>query len=165
MARAGLPSTGDVGEHGVAQSLEDLRLAEARLDRRDDGRRDLASRDRAALRYVAERADGGEPATPTELAEHLGISRSAVTALVTRLVAAGSIATRIHVTDGRSKLLQPMQRTTGVDDHDLLGESIREAVATLSEQDAGTVRDFLELLREIVDRKAAHARRQAADAD
>jgi DNA-binding MarR family transcriptional regulator len=152
VAKPELASTDEIGVHGVAQSLEELRLAESRLERRQHRQSDLATRDRSAVRYIFERADDGDPATPKELASHLGLSQSAVTALVTRLVADGIIATRVHTSDGRRKLLMPMNRNHHIDGQDPLTDSIRRAVARLSDEEARIVRDFLEDLRDIVDR-------------
>ncbi|GAA2171174.1 hypothetical protein GCM10009846_04120 [Agrococcus versicolor] len=157
MARPELASTDEIGVHGVAQSLEELRLAEARLERRHQRQSTLAPRDRAAVRYIFERADDGDPASPKELADHLGISQSAVTALATRLVADGIIVTRVHTSDGRRKLLVPMNRNDHIDGQDPLTDSIRRAVAELSDHEAEIVRDFLENLRDIVDRAGSDA--------
>lgn len=143
----------DSDHHGVAWALEELRLAESRLDRRRQGRTP-SSRDRAAARYVLERADDDDPATPRQLAEHLGISQSTASELVARLVAEGVVATHEHPTDGRSKVLMPVSRNDHIDGEDALTDEIRTAVGRLSDDQAQGVRDFLEHLRELVDRAA-----------
>ena len=141
----------DTDPHGVAWALEELRLAEARLDRRRQGRAP-SSRERAATRYVFERDDAGDPVTPRELADHLGISASTASELIGRLVDDGILATRQHPHDGRSKVLSPMNRNDHIEGDDALTDEIRVAVAHLSDEQAQGVRDFLEHLRELVDR-------------
>lgn len=141
----------DTDKHGVAWALEELRLAEARLDRRRQGRAPT-SRDRAATRWIFERDDLGDPATPSELAEHLGISPSTASELIARLVGDGIIATRQHPHDRRSKVLSPMNRNDHLEGDDALTDEIRTAVARLTDDQAVGVRDFLDHLRELVDR-------------
>lgn len=141
----------DTDRHGVAWALEELRLAEARLDRRRQGRAPT-SRERAAARYVFERADDDDPATPSELAEHLGVSQSTASELIARLVDDGIVATKPHPRDGRSKVLSPVSRNDHVEGDDTLTDEIRTAVSRLTESQAIGVRDFLEHLRELVDR-------------
>ena len=141
----------DTDRHGVAWALEELRLAEARLDRRRQGRAPT-SRERAATRYVFERDDAGDPATPSELAEHLGISQSTASELIAKLVDDGIVATRQHPRDGRSKVLSPVNRNDHIEGDDALTDEIREAVAHLDDAQARGVREFLEHLRELVDR-------------
>lgn len=152
MARDELASTDEIGVHGVAQSLEELRLAEARLERRRHAWLEPGFRERVAARFVFERADAGDPATPAELAAHMGVSRATVTGLIRRLVVGGIVTTRVHATDGRSKLLHPVDRNDHVDGDDPVTDSIREIATGLSDRDAVVVRDFLERLRETVDR-------------
>lgn len=141
----------DTDRHGVAWALEELRLAEARLDRRRQGRTPT-SRERAAARFVFERADVDDPATPSELADHLGISQSTASELIARLVDDGIVATRPHPDDGRSKVLSPVNRNDHVEGEDALTDEIRVAVGRLTDDQAVAVRDFLEHLRELVDR-------------
>ena len=141
----------DTDRFGVAWALEELRLAESRLDRRRQGHAPTA-RDRAATRYVFERDDDGDPATPGELAEHLGISQSTASELIARLVEDGVIATRPHPSDRRSKVLSPVNRNDHVEGEDALTDEIRVAVSRLTDDQALAVREFLEHLRELVDR-------------
>ncbi|WP_157674708.1 MarR family winged helix-turn-helix transcriptional regulator [Agrococcus jejuensis] len=141
----------DTDEHGVSWALEELRLAEARLDRRRQGRAPT-SRERAATRWIFERDDAGDPATPSELAEHLGISQSTASELIAKLVDDGIVATRQHPRDGRSKVLSPMNRNDHIEGDDALTDEIRIAVAHLTDEQAIAVRDFLDHLRELVDR-------------
>lgn len=151
MADQGLDEVRRADPYGVAFALEELRLAEARLDRRRQGHSPSA-RERAAARFVFERADGGDPATPRQLADHLGVSQSTVTEMLVRLTAVGVVATRPHPVDGRSKVLVPVSRNDHVDGVDALTDRIRAAVAALSDEQAEGVRGFLEHLRELVDR-------------
>ncbi|MFC7431594.1 MULTISPECIES: MarR family winged helix-turn-helix transcriptional regulator [unclassified Agrococcus] len=137
--------------HPVAEAVERLRLAEARLERRRESSAEPSPIERAALRFVFERADNDDPATPSELGEFIGLSRSAITALVARFLAEGLVTVRPHPVDGRSKILLPVDRNDHLDGDDDLTDDIRRMADELSQHDADTVVAFLERLCELVD--------------
>lgn len=137
--------------HPVAEAVERLRLAEARLERRRESSSEPSPIERAALRFVFERADHGDPTTPSELGEFIGLSRSAITALVGRFSAQGLVAVRPHPVDGRSKILLPSDRNDHLDGDDDLTDEIRTVADELSQRDADVVVGFLDRLCELVD--------------
>ncbi len=136
----------------VAQALEELRLAEARLERRRDARSQPGEIERAVLRHVFARADADDPATPSELAVHVGLSRPAISTMLRRLEHEGLVALRPHPEDGRSKIVLPVSRNDHLDGDDALTDDIREVAARLSHDQSRAVVGFLEELREVVDR-------------
>lgn len=139
--------------HRVAEAVERLRLAEARLERRRESWRQPSPLERAGLRFVFERADVDDPATPSKLAEFLGISRSGATAFVERFVDEGLVTAQPHPVDGRSKVLLPTDRNDHLDGDDDLTDEIRRVAHLLGDADADVVTAFLDRLCELVDHR------------
>lgn len=136
----------------VAYALEDLRLAESRLERRREAISAPSATDRAALRFAFERYDGGDAASPSDLADHLGLSRSAVSLMLRRLVEAGTLRLELHPHDGRKRMLVPVSRNDHLDGDDALTDRMRAVASRLSGDEARVVTAFLEELREVIDR-------------
>jgi DNA-binding MarR family transcriptional regulator len=126
----------------LASSLERLRQADAQLARRRQAGSGLGETDLAALRLVLERRDAGEIVTPTDLAEHLQLTSSAVTTVVDRLVAADLVSTQPHPSDRRRKVIAPVD---GADEGvDRLDERIRDLASELSPRARLLVAGFLD---------------------
>lgn len=142
------PSSSEERE-AVRDSLDELRHAENRLERR----RHLGARptelDRLALRYVFDRAAARQAVTPGELARHLGVSKPNVTGLLTRLEAAGVVRRAPHPDDGRSKVMVP---TGDADGGEPMPAAVRELIGRRSAAEARAISEFLEDLRDLVDR-------------
>ncbi|MFC7431971.1 MULTISPECIES: MarR family winged helix-turn-helix transcriptional regulator [unclassified Agrococcus] len=136
----------------VAEALEELRLAEARLERRREALSEPGDIERSVLRHVFACADRDDPATPSELAVHVGLSRPAISTMLRRLEHEGLVALRPHPGDGRSKIVLPVSRNDHLDGDDALTDGIRAVAARLSHDEAQTVARFLDELREVVDR-------------
>ena len=145
----------DSAIYDTARSVELLRLSEARLSRRRQTDCGPSENARAAMRYILERADGGEGVTPSEIAAHLGVSGASVTGMLDRLHAGGMIAFSAHPRDRRSKLVLPFDRSTDADDLDPVTAKIREFATELSPEAAEQVAAFLERVREAVDAECA----------
>jgi DNA-binding MarR family transcriptional regulator len=139
----------------VARAAERLRLAESRLSRRRQNDCGPSENARAAMRYVYDRADSGDEATPTSIAEHLGISTAAVTGMLDRLHAGGLLTFRANPRDGRSKLVVPMDRSADVEEVDPVTAQIRRMAEQLSDDLAREVADFLAKITKAVDRACA----------
>ena len=135
----------------VARAAERLRLAEFRLSRRRQNDCGPSENARAAMRFVYDRADAGEEATPSVIADHLGVSAAAVTGMLDRLHAGGLVAFRANPSDGRSKLVVPMDRADDLEDVDPLTRRIRELAEELPDDAASQVAEFLRRLGDIVD--------------
>jgi DNA-binding MarR family transcriptional regulator len=133
----------------VAAILQQLRLAEARLTR---GRRQelgLTPTDRAAMRYLLERADTQE-VTPTMVARGLHLSPASGTALIDRLVARDMVVVEPHPHDRRKKLIRPVDSTIDPDHLDPLTSRLRSITARLTHHDARVIASFLESVRAAV---------------
>lgn len=141
------------GDDPVTQltwAVEDLRLAESRLSRRRQTSCGPGHSEREAMRFIADRSDAGRPATPTELATHLGLTTPSVSAIVRRLLDGGLISTRRHADDRRSKLLEPASRNAP-DTADVLAPAIRAAASDLDPAEARRLAAFLAHVRDLVD--------------
>ncbi|WP_127475737.1 MarR family winged helix-turn-helix transcriptional regulator [Microbacterium sulfonylureivorans] len=137
----------------AARAVERLRLAEARLARRRQTECGPSETARAAMRYILERSDAGRDATPTEIAEHLGLSTASVTGILQRLRGGGLITFARNPDDGRSKRVVPVDRSTDLDDVDPLTAKIRGFAEALTAREAEHVARFLEAVTEAVDRE------------
>lgn len=104
------------------------------------------------LRYVFERADGDDAATPSEIAAHVGLTRPAISVLLRELEQQRLVRTEAHPRDGRSKRVLPISRNDHLDGADALTDRIRAAASTLDDRDSEVVLAFLEHLREVIDR-------------
>jgi len=136
----------------VAAALEELRLAEARLERRREALSEASAIERSVLRRVFELDDVDAPPTPSELAEHVGLSRPAMSVLLKRMDAGGLVRLRQHPDDGRSKIVLPRSRNDHLAGDDALTDDIRKVAAQLTKDEAAVVTRFLEELRGVVDR-------------
>lgn len=137
----------------AARAVERLRLAEARLARRRQAQCGPSETARAATRYILERSDEGEHVTPTQIADHLGISAASVTSILERLHRGGLIAFQRNPDDGRSKRVVPVDRSTDLEDIDPLGARIRELASRLSASEAEHLARFLDEIADEVDQE------------
>ncbi|MDQ1127978.1 MarR family winged helix-turn-helix transcriptional regulator [Microbacterium sp. SORGH_AS_0888] len=140
-------------QESVARATERLRLAESRLARRRQTDCGPSENARAAMRFVYERSDADEDVTPTAIAEHLGVSTAAVTGILDRLRAGGLVTFRAHPSDGRSKLVVPVDRSVDLDDIDPLTAKIRRLSAGLSEEAMVEIAGFLDAVADEVDQE------------
>lgn len=129
---------------GVANALERLRLAEAKLARRRQAVSGLTDTDRTAMRYILEAVDAGREVTPSRLAKRMHMSPASATALVDRLTGAGLVLVTPHPTDRRKKLVVPADRSLDPDHIDPLTRRIRLLAATLPAAEAAIIAAFLE---------------------
>jgi DNA-binding MarR family transcriptional regulator len=134
----------------VARSVEQLRLAEAKLARRRAVQAGLGDTDRAALRFVLECCGRGDTVTPSAIATELSLSPAAVTSLVDRLVSNGLVTQTPNPDDRRSKLIEPVDPSLDRDEIDPLTARIRAIAGELTGRDAFIVSAFLERVAEAV---------------
>lgn len=132
----------------VVQALDDLSLGEASLDRAILHALGIGPNDAKVLRHLLDLEPTGRPTTPRRLAEMLGISSAATTALIDRLADAGWVAREPHPQDRRSILVRatvpqgsPARRLLSV-----RRVAVAEAAAQLGAQERRIVVDFLEEL-------------------
>lgn len=139
----------------AVRAVERLRHSEARLTRRRQSACGPSDNARAAMRFVLERFDEGAPATPTEIAQHLGVSAASITGMLDRLHTGGLIAFESNPRDRRSKFVVPFDRTVDLADIDPLTTRIREFASELTPREAAHVARFLDRVREAVDEECA----------
>jgi DNA-binding MarR family transcriptional regulator len=139
----------------AARAVERLRHSEARLTRRRQTACGPSENARAAMRYILERFDDGEAATPTDIAHHLDVSPASVTGMLVRLHAGGLIRFETNPRDRRSKFVAPFDRSIDLADIDPLTARIREFASALTPGEAEHVSRFLEQVREAVDEECA----------
>lgn len=144
-----MPDTETIAD--AARAVERLRLAEARLARRRQTECGPSETARAAIRYIYDKSDAGEDVTPTEIAEHLGLSTASVTGILQRLRGGGLITFVRNPDDGRSKRVVPIDRSMDLEDIDPLTAKIRDFAGGLTQREAEHVVRFLEAVTEAVD--------------
>lgn len=117
-------------------------------------RMDMNSSDLTALRMLVIRERRGEPVTPQEIAEHLGISTASATTLLHRLTARGHIQREHHPHDGRSRVVSLTDKARAeffAQFRDQLG-TMRELVQSYPADKRRTIAGFLEGLSEALQR-------------
>jgi DNA-binding MarR family transcriptional regulator len=109
--------------------------------------------------------DWAEPLTAGELARHLGLTSGAVTGLIDRLEAGGWVRRErdpsdrrrvyVHLSHDRGGELWPLYQP--------MSEAIDAYREALSDDELGTVVNFLEFANETLAEATAHARRLSAE--
>ncbi|MGP3535960.1 MarR family winged helix-turn-helix transcriptional regulator [Microbacterium sp. RD1] len=90
----------------VVSALDDLSAAETSVDRAILQALGIGPRDAHVLRHLLDLEASGETVTPRSLADLLGISSAAITALIDRLADAGWVERAPHPQDRRSILVR-----------------------------------------------------------
>lgn len=103
------------------------------------------------MRFVWDRSDENQRVTPTEIAEHVGISTASATSMLQRLRDGGMIAFVRNPDDGRSKFVVPFDRNADLDEVDPLGARVREFAAGLTPSEAERITAFLDAVTAAVD--------------
>ncbi len=141
------------GHRPTADVVDELRRAEAHLARRRQTACGPSETDRSAMRFILEAADDERPITPSDLAQHLGITTASTTALLDRLGRGQMIEVRPHPDDRRKRLVVPVDRSDDPDIIDPLTATIRELSDDLSAQEAELVNGFLTRITDAVKRE------------
>ena len=83
-------------------------------------------------------------ASPSELAEHTGLSTGATTAMIDRLENAGLVARRPHPTDRRGTVVVPSKEAMGKLSamFESLAKAMEALVSSYSEKELGILADF-----------------------
>lgn len=126
----------------IGNQIRELTLRQQRLDRQLSTAlgTDLAGLD--TLGYLM--ATG--PATPTDLARHLGISTAATTLVLQRLETAGHITRERHASDGRKLLVKPVEASAAQAAQQVapLIDAVEQLTSTLDTEQRRTVTAFLD---------------------
>jgi DNA-binding MarR family transcriptional regulator len=139
----------DVLEHVRAYGA-----ADSAMQRRSEKTMRMNENDISALRYLLRAHESGVSVGPRELADYLGIQSSSITVLLDRLEKAGHIRREPSPFDRRALIIIPTVPTDELHKA-ILGDVRRELVevaSTLTPEDAETVVEFLDRLRDAADR-------------
>ena len=131
-----------------------------RLNRVFAERNNLHPTDWAALLAVAQREHAGDPLTPGDLGDRLGMSSGATTAVVDRLERAGYVRRRRDERDRRRITLHRAERTPALVTafYDPLEGTMDALVARYTAPELAVVRRFL---ADVVEQTTEHRRRLA----
>lgn len=138
----------------VLEAIRAYGAAETALQRRSEHAMRLSENDISALRYLLRASERGVSVGPRELGEYLGVQSSSITVLLDRLEKAGHVRRIPSPFDRRALIIVPTIPTDETQ-RAILGdvrEELVEVATTLSEDEANTVVDFLDRLRDAVDR-------------
>ncbi|MCI0158910.1 MarR family transcriptional regulator [Leifsonia shinshuensis] len=139
----------DVLEHVRAYGA-----ADSAMQRRSEKTMRMNENDISALRYLLRAHERGVTVGPRELAEYLGIQSSSITVLLDRLEKTGHIRREPSPFDRRALIIIPTVPTDEIH-RAILGdvrEELVEVASDLSPEDAATVVEFMDRLRDAVDR-------------
>lgn len=125
----------------IADQVRALTLRQQRLEKQLSS---LLGTDVAGLDVLSHLIATG-PATPTDLARHLGISTAATTLVLRRLEAAGHITREPHSTDGRKLLVKPVDASAARASRQVapLTRAVEQLTSTLDAEQRRTVTEFL----------------------
>ncbi|TLP74069.1 MarR family winged helix-turn-helix transcriptional regulator [Nesterenkonia sphaerica] len=137
----------------VLESLRRWHSAERSMSEAARKHMDLGETDMRALRYLIAAQANKQLATPSELAQHLGISTAAVTKLLDRLSSRDHIRRLPHPQDRRSTAIQVTDETRQTA-RSVVGRTHAgrfHAAAALSSDERATVIRFLDALSATVE--------------
>jgi DNA-binding MarR family transcriptional regulator len=136
------------GERDLLHAVRDLVVADRAMRHAMGQRMHLGETDMRAVRFVMSRARSDDPATPREVAGHLGITTAATTTLLDRLVRAGHVERRSHPSDRRSKVVVPTPHAWEEAQRELAPghDRMRAVAAAVPEADRAAVLAFLAAL-------------------
>ncbi|MEN2736480.1 MarR family transcriptional regulator [Microbacterium sp. X-17] len=137
----------------VLEHLRAYGAADSAMQRRSEKAMRMNENDISALRYLLRASEQGTTVGPRELAEYLGIQSSSITVLLDRLEKAGHIRRVPSPFDRRALIIVPTVPTDQLQ-RAILGdvrEELVEVASNLTPEDAETVVDFIDRLRDAVD--------------
>jgi DNA-binding MarR family transcriptional regulator len=137
----------------VLEHIRAYGAADSAMQRRSEKTMRMNENDISALRYLLRAHERGITVGPRELAEYLGIQSSSITVLLDRLEKAGHIRREPSPFDRRALIIIPTVPTSELHKA-ILGdvrEELVEVAANLSPEDAETVVEFMDRLRDAVD--------------
>ncbi|TQJ30106.1 MarR family winged helix-turn-helix transcriptional regulator [Microbacterium sp. SLBN-146] len=144
----------DVRATSLMEALRSYRAAEVAMRRRTRQSMDMGENELLVLRYLTRARRRGEQVTPVVLAKYLGITSASMTAVLDRLEKSGHVSRIPNPTDRRSVLIEPSDKTdeeirrTLTEMHGRMMDVVRPMTAA----DRRVVLDFLDSMREAVDR-------------
>lgn len=153
-------------EHDVVKAIDNLSESGAASERIALQSLGIGPNDAKVLRFLLDRDQSGEQVTPRLLAEMLGISSAATTALIDRLADAGWVERIPFPGDRRSIVVRatidessPARRLLSV-----RRASVAAAAAQLDAPERRVVRDFLDEVARVETREIARLRPREQEA-
>lgn len=145
------------GEGDLLRAVRDLVVADRAMRQAMAARMRLGETDMRAMRFLMARVRADAPATPRDVAAHLGITTAATTTLLDRLADAGHVERRPHPSDRRSKVVVPTPHAWDEARHVLAPahDRMRAVAATVPEADRPAVLAFLAGLTEVMQESLA----------
>jgi len=137
----------------VLEHIRAYGAADSAMQRRSEKTMRMNENDISALRYLLRAHERGLTVGPRELAEYLGIQSSSITVLLDRLEKAGHIRREPSPFDRRALIIIPVVPTSELHKA-ILGdvcEELVEVASSLTPEDAETVVEFMDRLRDAVD--------------
>ncbi|MBN9630117.1 MarR family winged helix-turn-helix transcriptional regulator [Leifsonia sp. TF02-11] len=155
----------------VLEHIRAYGAADSAMQRRSEKTMRMNENDISALRYLLRASERGMTVGPRELADYLGIQSSSITVLLDRLEKAGHIRREPSPFDRRALIIVPTVPTDELHKA-ILGdvrEELVEVASKLTPEDADTVVEFMDRLRDAVDRidnaAADHEQRKARSSE
>lgn len=155
----------------VLEHIRAYGAADSAMQRRSEKTMRMNENDISALRYLLRASERGMTVGPRELADYLGIQSSSITVLLDRLEKAGHIRREPSPFDRRALIIVPTVPTDELHKA-ILGdvrEELVEVASKLTPEDADTVVEFMDRLRDAVDRidnaAADHEQRNARSSE
>jgi DNA-binding MarR family transcriptional regulator len=151
-------------EDDVVKAVSDLSESGAASERVALHSLGIGPNDAKVLRFLIDREDGDEPVTPRLLAEMLGISSAATTALIDRLADAGWVERVPFPGDRRSIVVRATIDDASPARHLLAvrRSSVAEAASRLGAAERRVIADFLD---EVARAEKQHMERLSARAE
>ncbi len=151
-------------EDDVVKAVSDLSESGAASERAALHSLGIGPNDAKVLRFLLAREDGDEPVTPRLLAEMLGISSAATTALIDRLADAGWVERVPFPGDRRSIVVRATIDDASPARHLLAvrRSSVAEAASRLGAAERRVIADFLD---EVARAEKQHMERLSARAE
>ncbi|QIZ97550.1 MULTISPECIES: MarR family transcriptional regulator [unclassified Leifsonia] len=137
----------------VLEAMRAYGAADAAMQRRSEQAMRMSENDISALRYLLRANERGVNVGPKELADYLGVQSSSITILLDRLEKAGHVRREPSPFDRRALIIVPTVPTDELHKAILgdIREELVEVAASLSDEDADTIVDFIDRLRDAVD--------------
>lgn len=140
----------------AAHAVDELRRAEAKLSRRSANTDGPGESGRAVLRFLLEQVRAGREVSPASVAEHLDISSASVSVLLHRLERLGLVVLLQHPSDGRRKIVAPVDAAGDPDLHDPVTAHIRTLAAELPDHEVVVIARFLQRVTNTIDDENHH---------
>lgn len=144
----------DVRATSLMEALRSYRAAEVAMRRRTRQSMDMGENELLVLRFLTRARRRGEHVTPVVLAKYLGITSASTTALLDRLEKTGHISRIPNPDDRRSVRIEASDKTEEEIRKTLTEMHTRmmDVVRPMTSADRRVVVDFLDAMREAVDR-------------